>query len=109
MPALSFAVGSARAEHYTAVPVLTFRLAIREASGMAVHAILLHVQIQIQPRRRRYSADEEERLADLFGAPERWSETLRPLHWNNATVLVPAFASETEIDLTVPCTYDLEV
>ena len=109
MPGLNFSITGARPERNSAVPLLTFALRIRDDSGVPVHAILLRVQIRIEARRRSYTAAEQERLADLFGAPERWPETVRPLLWANASLQVPAFDGEVETDLTVPCTYDLEV
>lgn len=109
MPDLSFSILDARPERHAAQPSLTFRLRIQDAAGMAVHAILLRVQLQIKPRRRKYNATEQERLADLFGDPARWPETVRPLLWTNSSVVVPPFQGEVELDLTIPCTYDLEV
>jgi hypothetical protein len=109
MPQLSFSLTGARAEHHAAAPVLTFQLRIQDAAGSRVHAILLRVQIQIQPRRRQYSAGEQQRLDDLFGAADRWSETARPLLWTSASLYVPAFEKQIDVDLSIPCTYDLEV
>jgi hypothetical protein len=109
VPELSFSITDARAEKHAAVPMLNFRLRIREAAGVPIHAILLRVQLRIQPRRRAYSAAEKERLSDLFGTPDRWPETLQPLVWTQASALVPAFAGEVEINMPVTCTFDLEV
>jgi hypothetical protein len=108
MPDLSFSISGARAEKRSAVPTLTFRLHVRETTREPMQA-LLQVQIQIQPRRRKYLSAEQERLAGLFGAAERWNETLRPFHWATVPVFVPEFEGEAELDLAVPCTYDLEV
>ena len=52
--------------------------------------MLLRCQIQIEPVRRRYTPQEQQRLVELFGEPERWSQTLRPLLWENLNVSVPA-------------------
>jgi hypothetical protein len=109
MAGLSFAVTDARAEKHTAAPALTFRIEIRDAGQAPVHAVLLRVAIQIHPRRRQYDTLEQARLFDLFGSSERWSETVRPLLWTNATLLTPAFDGGIETDLMVPCTYDLDV
>ena len=72
-------------------------------------AIALRCQIRIEPTRRRYGAAEQERLLDLFGAPERWGQTLRSLLWTHASVVVPPFTGSTVVDLPVPCTYDFNV
>ena len=77
--------------------------------GEAIHSIALHAQIQIETPRRRYSAAEQERLADLFGEPERWGQTLRPMLWTHADVTVPAFSDSVAVDLRVPCSFDFNL
>jgi hypothetical protein len=109
MTDLNFSVTGASPEPNAAAPTLNFRLHIENMGGMPVHAILLRVQIQIQPRRRKYAAIEQERLADLFGTPDRWTDTLRPLLWTSASLLVPAFRDDVDVNLPIACTYDLEV
>jgi hypothetical protein len=69
----------------------------------------LRCQIRIEPQRRRYSLDEAQRLHDLFGDTTRWADTLKPIQLTTVSAMVPGFSSLTEIDLPVPCTYDLEV
>ncbi|MGH3235084.1 MAG: DUF6084 family protein, partial [Streptosporangiaceae bacterium] len=69
----------------------------------------LRCQIRIEPHRRRYSATEAERLHDLFGDPSRWADTVKPIQLATVTAMVPTFTAVTEIDVQVPCTYDLEV
>lgn len=109
MSKLSFTVLGARAEPYAAGPTLVFRLQITETSGERIHAIALRCQIQIEPRRRRYSPTEEERLLELFGEPQRWGDTLRTVLWTHASLMVPGFRESAEVDLPVTCTYDFEV
>jgi hypothetical protein len=109
MSDLSFTVTGAHAEKHTASPALTFRIRIREAAGAPVHALLLRVGIQIHPRGRKYATQEQERLCDLFGSAERWHETVRPVIWSNTTLVTSEFAGELQTDLTIPCTYDMEV
>ncbi len=108
-PRLDFAVESVRALRPSAAPALRFALALEAADGAAIRAVLLDVQVQIAATRRRYDAAERAQLADLFGAPERWGETLRTLRWLRATLVVPPFAGTTTAALDVPCTYDFEV
>jgi hypothetical protein len=74
-----------------------------------VHAIALRCQIRIEPHRRRYSRAEARRLHDLFGDPSRWADTVKPIQLATVTAMVPSFTAATEVDLPVPCTYDLEV
>ena len=109
MGELSFKCVAATATPHAAVPTLTLRLRVTESTGTRVGAIALRVQIQIQPAQRRYSPREGQRLHDLFGDPSRWGETLNPLHLTTLTVMVPTFSDSVEIDVPVPCSYDLEV
>jgi Family of unknown function (DUF6084) len=109
MAKLIFSCAQASAAPYTATPTLVFRLGITEGLGERVDAIALRCQIRIEPHRRQYSADEARRLHDLFGATERWAETVKPIQLASVSVMVPAFTARTEVDLEVPCTYDLEV
>lgn len=109
MSNLSFTVLGARVEPYAIVPTLVFRLKLAESTGERIHAIVLRCQIQIEPKRRHYSSDEECRLLELFGEPERWGDTLRNLLWTHVSLMVPGFEGTTEIDLPVTCTYDFEV
>ncbi|HVR07916.1 MAG TPA: DUF6084 family protein [Thermoanaerobaculia bacterium] len=106
---LTFEVLGARAEPYAAVPTLTFALRLAETSGQAIHTVALRCQIQIEPRRRPYSAAEEARLLELFGEPKRWGDTLKTLLWTQAPLMVPGFAGATEVNLPIACTYDFEV
>jgi hypothetical protein len=109
MAELTFGCTQASAERYAATPALSFRLTIAEKSGARVHAIALRCQIRIEPHRRRYSAAEAQRLHDLFGDTSRWADTVKPIQLATVSTMVPAFTSLTEVDLQVPCTYDLEV
>jgi hypothetical protein len=109
MAQLSFGCGEVRAARHTATPTLSFPLTITESVGVRIHAIALRCQIRIEPHRRRYSATEARRLSDLFGDPSRWADTVKPIQLAMVSAMVPGFTSVTEIDLEVPCTYDLEV
>jgi hypothetical protein len=106
---LTFGCTAAVSERYAATPTLTFTLTITESSGVRVHAIALRGQIRIEPHRRGYSGDEARRLHDLFGDRSRWAETVKPIQLATVTTMVPSFTAVTEVDLRVPCTYDLEV
>jgi hypothetical protein len=109
MAELTFTVLGARAEPYAAVPTLSLDLHVEDAGGRPIHAIALRCMVQIEPRRRPYSAAEESRLLELFGEPKRWGETVKPLLWTQASLMVPGFKGAAEIALQVPCTYDFEV
>lgn len=109
MPDLSFAILGAQAEAYAAVPTISFKLRLAEESGEDIHTIALRCQIQIEAQRRPYSAAERDRLLELFGEPKRWGETLRPVLWSQANLMVAGFRGSTEVSLPLVCTYDFEV
>jgi hypothetical protein len=108
LPQLSFAVERVEALRPAASPTLRFALRV-DADGAAIRAVVLDVQLQIAAPRRPYSAAEQEGLADLFGAPHRWADTLRTVPWTRATLVVPPFDGSALAHLDIPCTYDFEV
>jgi hypothetical protein len=109
MAELSFDCIGARADRYAVVPSFTLTLRISETTGQPIDAIVLRCQIRIEPVRRRYTDAEAERLNDLFGETQRWSDTLKPLQFTLLTAMVPSFTGSTELDLPVPFSYDLEI
>jgi hypothetical protein len=110
MPDLQFKIESAESVPYAAVPMLAFRLHVENNTpGQDIHSIALHAQIQIETPKRRYSADEQGRLLDLFGEPGRWGQTLRPMLWTHADATVPAFSGSTTVELRVPCSFDFNL
>jgi hypothetical protein len=107
MPDLSFQVEGAEVAAYAATPQLTFKLGLSNADpDEAIHTVALRCQIQIEATRRRYSGQDQKSLRDLFGEPDRWSQTLRTLLWTHASVVVPAFRNSTLVELPVPCSFD---
>ncbi|MGI8614060.1 MAG: DUF6084 family protein [Nocardioidaceae bacterium] len=109
MSDLDFSVVDVFAEQYAAAPQLTARLRITENSGDVIHAIALRCQVRIEPQRRKYTADEESGLLDMFGTRDRWFDTLKPFMWMQCNAMVQGFTGITEVDLVMPCTYDFEV
>lgn len=109
MSDLAFEVVGVSPERYAAVPTITFRVRITEQSGESIHAVALRTQIMIEPQRRRYVPEEEERLLAQFGERERWGQTLKPFMWTTVSTMVTAFTETTEVDVQVPCTYDFEL
>jgi hypothetical protein len=98
-----------RPDLYAAAPTMVFRLRLTEATAVRVHAIALRCQIRIEPARRRYDPGEAERLLELFGETPQWGESLKPMQFAAAGVMVPSFTGSTEVDVPVACTYDFEV
>jgi len=109
MPDLHFAIEDICAMRNAATPQLSFRVRITNSEPEPIHSVALRAQVQIEPVRRRYSAREQEHLKELFGEPERWSESLHPLLWANLNVNVPGFDGMTVVDVPVPCTFDFNV
>jgi hypothetical protein len=110
MPDLRFAVLGAETVPYAAAPMLSFRLGITATpADTAIGAVTLQCQIRIEPLRRRYAESEQEGLRDLFGTPDRWSQTMHSLLWTHTSANVPPFREAVEISLPVPCTYDFNV
>lgn len=110
MPELAFQVRSAEAVRATAAPTIALHLEISNRPAIqTIQTVVLNCQIQIEASRRRYAPAEQKRLRDLFGEPERWGQTLRPLLWTNLTTSVPGFTGAIGITLAVPCTADFSV
>lgn len=110
MPDLSFEILGAEVQTYAAAPQLNFRLAITNAvADEAVHTVVLRCQIQIESARRRYDANEQKHLLDLFGAPSRWSQTLRTMLWTHTGAIATPFIGGTVVDLPVPCSFDFNL
>jgi Family of unknown function (DUF6084) len=109
IPRLGFAVtGAWRVEH-TAAPMIAFGLRVTNEDDRPIRSILLDTQIRIAARRRSYDARAQERLFELFGATKDWGTTLRSLLWTRLRTVVPPFTGAADVDLEVPCSYDLEV
>lgn len=110
MPDLNFKIEGAEAVPYAAAPLLALKLRLTCADPEEqIHTVTLRCQIQIEATRRKYNAEEQGRLLDLFGQPERWSQTLRSMLWNNVEIVVPGFTGTTIVDLQVPCSFDFNV
>jgi hypothetical protein len=109
MTDLSFECVVVVPQRLAAAPTLLFRLRIGAPAGLRIHAIALRVQIRIEPRQREYSAKERELLGYLFDEPGRWGHPPQSLELANTSIMVPGFVDGTEVELPVPCTYDLEV
>ena len=110
MPDLSFRIEKAEAQRFTVAPTLLFKLRITNAApGETVHSVALRCQIQLEVTRRQYGEGDQKNLKDLFGEPERWSQTLKTMLWTHASVVAPAFEDTAVVDLPVPCTFDFNV
>lgn len=110
MPDLNFHIEGVQAHPQAASPLLVFKLRISNVKAHEpIQTVALRCQIQIEATRRHYNSNEQERLRDLFGEPERWSQTLRAMLWTHTSLIVTPFIESTIVDLPVPCTFDFNV
>lgn len=110
MPELSFKVEQASGVPFAASPTIAFQLHVANVvEDQPIHTIALNCQIQIEVTHRRYTPEEQQQMLDLFGEPDRWSQTLRSLLWTNVSAVLPGFRGSTQVDLRVPCTFDFNV
>ena len=110
MPDLGFIIEGAEVAKFAASPQINLKLRITNLDpAKTVQSIALRGQIQIEVTRRRYKPEDQQKLRDLFGEPDRWSQTLKNLLWTHVSVNVPSFQGETIVDVPVPCTFDFNV
>ncbi len=109
---LNFHVEGAEAVAQAATPQLCFKLGITAAEEchlVPLEAVLLRIQIRIEPTRRSYDDSSETGLYDLFGEPERWGASMRSLLWTHANVTVRPFTGATVVDVPIECSYDFNI
>jgi hypothetical protein len=109
MPELDFRIEGAETVPHSVSPLLALKLRIRKAGGGAVQSVALRCQVRIESPNRSYGRAEQGRLADLFGDPSRWSQTLRSMLWTHTSVTVSQFEENILVDLPIPCTFDFNV
>ena len=110
MPDLQLTVEGAEVVQFAAAPLLAFKVRIvNTPDDEIVHTVALRAQILVEVSRRKYDSNEQARLLDLFGEPDRWGQTLRSLLWTHASVVVPGFKGSGLADIPVACTFDFNV
>lgn len=107
-PLVHFRATGARIWPAAARPALALGLEVTAAGGEPVDSVLVRIQVRIAARERGYSRAAEARLADVFGEPERWGQTVGDLWWSQETLVIPAFTGRTTVDLPLYCSYDFE-
>jgi hypothetical protein len=108
MPNLAFRTSGASVLKWAVSPSLALRVEVsNQPADEAVYGLLLHCQVRIDAPARPYSTAEEGRLTEIFGDPSRWGQTLQTLLWANVGLSVGAFTGQTEIELPLPCTFDV--
>jgi hypothetical protein len=106
---LDFTVRDVLPDRYAATPTLAVHLRVVDPGGDPVHALALRVQVMLEPQRRAYSDAEAARLLDQYGDRSRWSGTVRPSLFATCSLVAPGFTGGADVDLPLPCSYDLEV
>ena len=109
MTSLRFGISDPRPANEMAAPAVLFRLSVVNEQPMRIYTLALRCQVQIEPRSRRHTPEEQERLREIFGTPDQWSRTMRPLVWTHVSVVIPSFTDATAVDVAVPCSYDFYV
>jgi hypothetical protein len=110
VPDLQLTVEGAEVVQFAAAPLLAFKVRIvNTPDDEIVHTVALRAQILVEVSRRKYDSNEQARLLDLFGEPDRWGQTLRSLLWTHASVVVPGFTGSVLADIPVACTFDFNV
>lgn len=106
---VTFTVLDVAPEPYAVTPALTASIGVTDAGDDPVHALAVRCQLRIDPLRRPYTDAEADGLTDLFGPRERWGATQHTFLWQHAATMVPGFTGTTSFDLSIECTYDVEV
>jgi Family of unknown function (DUF6084) len=110
VPDLAFQIEGAEVATLSATPTVALKLRVTNADlSETIHAVALRCQIQIEVTQRKYSAEDQRKLRDLFDEPQRWSQTLRNLLWTHVSLNIPPFHDTTLVDIPVPCTFDFNV
>jgi hypothetical protein len=103
---LRFEIVGAQAKRFAASPTIAFRL--RVTTAQPIEALVLRVEIRIEPQWRAYDAAAKTLLGDLFGTPDRWQTTLRTFSWADVSLTMQGFPARADGDVNVPCTYDFD-
>jgi Family of unknown function (DUF6084) len=110
LPELRFQAEGVEVTPYAAVPSLMAKFGIAcRLADQVIHSMILRCQVQIEPAKRSYLPLEQANLLDLFGAPEQWGRSVRPLLWMNTSLVVPAFEGSTHVELPLPCSFDFNI
>jgi hypothetical protein len=110
VPDMQFTIEGVEVVPHAATPLLAFKLrVVNQPVEEIIHSIVMRAQIQIEVTRRKYDANEQAQLMDLFGEPDRWGQTLRSMLWTHASVIVSRFRGSTVAEISVPCTFDFNV
>jgi hypothetical protein len=106
---LSFTCRSVEADPFAAAPTVLVRLEVSGPPDLQVHALALRCQVQVEPGQRSHSGAEGERVAEIFGGPERWGTTMGRLQLGFVERVLPGFTGSCELALPIGLSYDVDV
>lgn len=109
MPELGFFIEGIAPRQNALTPALSMGLRIVNGTSELVHSLLVRCQVQIDAPRRTYTAAEQRRLQPVFAEPERWDQSLRPLHWQTVSAQVGSFRGTTVSAVELPCSLDFSL
>ena len=95
---------------FAATPLLGFHIAVTNSKAeQAIFSVALRAQIQIEVTRRPYSAEDQERLRDLFGRPSVGVRRCAICCGSTPPRRYAPFTGSTTVELQVPCTFDFNI
>jgi len=106
---LRLEVLGAAVEQHAFAPAIALRLRVTERSGAPVAAMALRAQVRVEPQLRPYTAQERDRLVEMFGPAFQWGDSLKPFTWTQLSTTIGRFEQSTDFELALPCSYDVEV
>jgi hypothetical protein len=105
---LGFAVTGARVDRHAGQATLRMGLRVSTSDGRAIEGAALRCQLRLEPQRRAHTPEETVRLLPLFGPPDRWPRTVRPLPWTESSLLLPAFERSHDVELAIAGASELD-
>lgn len=107
MPELRFRIASAVALEHAASPLIALAIELSTQPAQRIESVLLRCAVRIEVGARPPAEADRGRLRELFGPPSAWSRAARSLLWAQAIAIAPAFEGSTQVEVQLPCSYDL--
>src|SRR5690348_1936034 len=107
MPELRFRIASAVALEHAASPLIALAIELSTQPAQRIESVLLRCAVRIEVGARPPAGADRGRLRELFGPPSAWNRAARSLLWTQAIAIAPAFEGSTQVEVQLPCSYDL--
>jgi hypothetical protein len=107
--ALGFRIETMQPAPFSASPQVMLQLGVRAPEGQRIESVLLRTMLRIEAGARNHAPEEELRLRELFGDTSLWGRSSRSLMWAQLTSVINPFEGSTQVELFVPCSFDLAV